>query len=253
MSEKKIIKSVQLTWEDPISQEMRVESFSFPITLGRDTNSHVVLSSTTVSRNHAEIILEGEQVMLHDLDSSNGSFINGQQISKAEIPDHSTLQLGDIQLRVSFSEDRPRRPSRDYLFSALTEGENEPTISLSSLDQKSLFADVEDEEKMKQAQSAKFETTEKLSGEELKQFLSGKLQKDLDQDIAPDIQEVASAYSGQREARAAKSTTKPLASDSPPADAEQPADDTLPSKPAEEADNSPMGRVWAALRRLWGG
>ncbi len=244
MSEKKIIRSLHLRWQDPITNEVMQDSFALPITIGRDTANSIVLGTTTVSRNHAEIILDDERVILRDLGSSNGSYVNGQKVTEAELADQSIVTFGDVEVTIAFSEDRPRRPSRDYLFSALADGEAEPTISLSSLDQKSLFADVNKSDEAGQSTPDKFETTEKLSGEELKQFLSGRLQKNMEEDIAPDIHQVASSYSGQREARHAQRVN----SSAPPTE----NDTTHTTTSTTSQPSGPLGRFMASLRRLLG-
>jgi hypothetical protein len=59
--------------------------------IGRDANNQIVLNDNFVSRKHAEIvILDNGQVMIRDLESSNGTFVNGKRISE------SFLKPGDI-------------------------------------------------------------------------------------------------------------------------------------------------------------
>jgi hypothetical protein len=58
--------------------------------IGRDEHCDLVIDDRQVSRHHARIRLEGEQYLLEDLDSKNGTFVNGQELKK---PHH--LQDGD--------------------------------------------------------------------------------------------------------------------------------------------------------------
>ncbi len=62
--------------------------------IGRDEQCDVVVPDRQVSRQHASISMQGEGYILRDLDSKNGTFVNGQELRGAH-----TLQDGDeIQL-----------------------------------------------------------------------------------------------------------------------------------------------------------
>lgn len=50
------------------------------ITVGRTQSNVVRLHDTEVSRVHAELIRHGNSYLLHDLNSSNGTYVNGQQL-----------------------------------------------------------------------------------------------------------------------------------------------------------------------------
>ena len=65
--------------------------------VGRDPAVHVWLDSTSVSRRHARITINGERVTLEDLQSKNGTRVNGRQI-KAPTPlaDGDEIQFGSI-------------------------------------------------------------------------------------------------------------------------------------------------------------
>ena len=58
--------------------------------IGRDAQCDVVISDRQVSRRHAAITVEDEQYILQDLNSKNGTFVNGQELSGVHI-----LQDGD--------------------------------------------------------------------------------------------------------------------------------------------------------------
>ena len=64
------------------------------VTLGRGTSNAVQLHDTEVSREHAEFLKRGEAFFLRDLDSSNGTFVNGRQIKEQELASGDQLQLG---------------------------------------------------------------------------------------------------------------------------------------------------------------
>jgi pSer/pThr/pTyr-binding forkhead associated (FHA) protein len=68
------------------------------LTIGRSSGNDLVLVDGLVSRHHAQIRQEGGTTALHDLDSKNGTFVNGQRV-RGSIP----LQPGDV-IRVGQTE-----------------------------------------------------------------------------------------------------------------------------------------------------
>jgi signal transduction histidine kinase/pSer/pThr/pTyr-binding forkhead associated (FHA) protein len=64
------------------------------VTLGRDSTHAVQLHDTEVSRDHAELFRRGENYLVRDLGSSNGTFVNGQPVRECELTSGDQLQLG---------------------------------------------------------------------------------------------------------------------------------------------------------------
>jgi DNA-binding winged helix-turn-helix (wHTH) protein len=65
--------------------------------LGRDPAARVYIDHSSVSRQHAQIVIDGEGARLEDLDSRNGTFLNGRRISAPEtIQDGALIGLGPI-------------------------------------------------------------------------------------------------------------------------------------------------------------
>lgn len=52
--------------------------------IGRDPNAEISIADPSVSRKHAKVIRQGEDVFIEELGSSNGSDINGKKIKKGE-------------------------------------------------------------------------------------------------------------------------------------------------------------------------
>lgn len=70
-----------------------------PVTLlGRGTDCDLRLVDPGVSRHHAEIRVEGPEVVLVDLGSTNGSFVNGQPIRRVTLVDGSRVTMGRTTL-----------------------------------------------------------------------------------------------------------------------------------------------------------
>jgi hypothetical protein len=61
------------------------------LTIGRDANNEIVLDNNFVSRRHAQLIIsDNGQVLIKDLGSSNGTFVNGNKVTE------SYLRPGDL-------------------------------------------------------------------------------------------------------------------------------------------------------------
>ncbi|MBX3729402.1 MAG: FHA domain-containing protein [Candidatus Sumerlaeia bacterium] len=79
---------------------------NFPVTkdvvsVGRAKDNDIVLENLSVSRNHARIRREGEQMVLVDLNSANGVFVNGVRVSRAELVDGDIVSIGKHRLHYS--------------------------------------------------------------------------------------------------------------------------------------------------------
>jgi pSer/pThr/pTyr-binding forkhead associated (FHA) protein len=70
-------------------------------TLGREDPVDYVIPDEKVSARHCSIEVAGNAVMLRDLDSTNGTLLNGQEISLAKIRDGDEVQLGDTRLSIA--------------------------------------------------------------------------------------------------------------------------------------------------------
>ncbi len=71
------------------------------ITIGRDPSNSVFLNDMTISRHHAKInLLHDDYGMatIEDLDSLNGTWVNGSIINKAILQDGSTIQIGTFRM-----------------------------------------------------------------------------------------------------------------------------------------------------------
>jgi hypothetical protein len=66
--------------------------------IGRSPECDVFLDDVTVSRRHAELLHEGEQVVIRDLGSLNGTFVNRRRIEEAVLEDDDELQIGKYRL-----------------------------------------------------------------------------------------------------------------------------------------------------------
>ena len=75
-------------------------------TVGRVSDNAFEIAESSVSSHHAEIILRGNDVLIRDLGSTNGTFINGEKITEAVLKPGQTLRFGTIDLKLE-SGDAP--------------------------------------------------------------------------------------------------------------------------------------------------
>ena len=68
--------------------------FTEPFRIGRDKNCEVQVSDPTVSRLHAEISFEGGGWWVRDLQSANGTFLDGREVERAPLANKNRIQLG---------------------------------------------------------------------------------------------------------------------------------------------------------------
>lgn len=79
------------------THELTVDS----TTVGRVEDNAFQIPESSVSSHHAEIIRRGNDIVIKDLNSTNGTFINGQQITgEGVLKPGQILRLGQIELRL---------------------------------------------------------------------------------------------------------------------------------------------------------
>jgi|KBSSwiStaDraftv2_1062776.scaffolds.fasta_scaffold152165_4 serine phosphatase RsbU (regulator of sigma subunit) len=70
-----------------------------PIVIGRSAPAHVVLDDQRLSRAHCRVCIALDEVIVIDLDSSNGTFVDGTRVtSGSPLPPGSRLQVGSHTL-----------------------------------------------------------------------------------------------------------------------------------------------------------
>ncbi|HLO84576.1 MAG TPA: FHA domain-containing protein [Nostocaceae cyanobacterium] len=104
---------IKLSWEDPATGERREPSLTAPIAFGREFArlpgeingqrvARMLLNSNEVSRYHALIDWEGNQLVVIDQGSVNGVFVNGQQQTRSPLNSGDTLQIGPYIITLQF-------------------------------------------------------------------------------------------------------------------------------------------------------
>ncbi|HNQ73261.1 MAG TPA: FHA domain-containing protein [Verrucomicrobiota bacterium] len=68
--------------------------------LGRDAESHIPVNHASVSARHCELILTAAGVLVHDLDSTNGTFVDNVPVRQAVLQPGQNLRLGSVEFVV---------------------------------------------------------------------------------------------------------------------------------------------------------
>ena len=69
-------------------------------TIGRVEDNTFQISEPSVSSHHCEIWLRGTDIVVKDLDSTNGTFINNEKVTETVLKPGQVLRLGQIEMRL---------------------------------------------------------------------------------------------------------------------------------------------------------
>jgi hypothetical protein len=72
--------------------------------LGRSPKNDFQIEHPTVSAQHCELTLEGNEIVIHDLESTNGTFVAGDPVKEARVGVGQTFCLGDVEFLVESTE-----------------------------------------------------------------------------------------------------------------------------------------------------
>src|SRR5262249_44247397 len=70
------------------------------IVVGRSSDLDMVLVEDMVSRKHAKISTQSGQIVIMDLGSTNGTFVNGEKIKKTRLKEGDRILIGTSILKV---------------------------------------------------------------------------------------------------------------------------------------------------------
>lgn len=66
--------------------------------IGRHPNSDIFLDDVTVSRDHAEVTTTTDGIVVRDLGSLNGTYLNGLLVEEARLTEGDSIQIGKYKL-----------------------------------------------------------------------------------------------------------------------------------------------------------
>lgn len=68
-------------------------------TLGRRPYNDIVIDNLAVSGEHAAIVMSGADVVLEDLGSTNGTYVNGKSVKKQALHNGDTVEVGKYKIK----------------------------------------------------------------------------------------------------------------------------------------------------------
>ncbi|MBL4844829.1 MAG: protein kinase [Planctomycetes bacterium] len=68
--------------------------------LGRSLRAHLCLDDTFASRRHAQLVVREGKLLLEDLASANGTFLNGRRVERSEVRCGDLIEVGACEMRV---------------------------------------------------------------------------------------------------------------------------------------------------------
>src|SRR4051812_29441225 len=85
------------------SHELKVDK----TTIGRLEDNSFQISEQSVSSHHCEVLLQGNDVLIRDLNSTNGTYINGEKITEKVLKTGQILRLGQVEVRLEVEGQQP--------------------------------------------------------------------------------------------------------------------------------------------------
>ena len=88
-------------------EEMR---FTDSFTIGRSKECDITISNNAVSRKHTRIEFDGNRWLVMDLGSGNGTFVDGERVEEAILPETALIELGKGGPQLSLRIEVPEKP-----------------------------------------------------------------------------------------------------------------------------------------------
>ncbi len=73
------------------------------LTIGRSETNDITLDGLQISGRHARLLRSGSDIVVDDLGSTNGVFVNGNRVSRQSISPSDKVQIGSFELRVDIA------------------------------------------------------------------------------------------------------------------------------------------------------
>ncbi|HBE45172.1 MAG TPA: hypothetical protein DDW17_06930 [Deltaproteobacteria bacterium] len=108
----KRMNKILLKFKDAVIKEMKIEKDIYKI--GRKTENDIVIDNMAVSGFHAQLIKSNDTVYVEDLNSTNGTFVNGKKISKHVLNHGDVILIGSHTIEFMADIKKEVEPTQAY-------------------------------------------------------------------------------------------------------------------------------------------
>jgi len=74
------------------------------IVIGRGRKADLALAEATISRAHAAVGFDVDGFFVEDLDSTNGTLVNGAAVCKQHLKNNDEIQMGKLRIGITLPE-----------------------------------------------------------------------------------------------------------------------------------------------------
>jgi phosphoserine phosphatase RsbU/P len=119
------------------SHQRRLVITKLPFTIGRAEECDATIADFKVSRQHAKVVMEGNEYFLVDTESRHGTFLNGVRCQRAKLKNRDEITLGVTGVKIIFLHDTPVSSAANMLLTRLGSG-----TDISELEKLRLFLEA---------------------------------------------------------------------------------------------------------------
>ncbi len=84
------------------SSGRKIPLLPMTMSIGREHDNNIELKDPDVGRYHARILYENGRFLLEDLESSNGTWVNGEKITSTTLRNGDRVKIGEIEMAIDF-------------------------------------------------------------------------------------------------------------------------------------------------------
>lgn len=96
---------LSLMFEEKLVKEVPIGSR--PVSIGRSPDNDLPVDNLAVSNHHARVYFEANRLVVEDLDSLNGTFVNDLRVERATLHDGDSIWIGKHHIKVDATHDAP--------------------------------------------------------------------------------------------------------------------------------------------------
>ncbi len=83
----------------------RTVALQLPTSIGRSRDASLTVAHPQISRKHCELVETDGLVLIRDVGSLNGTYVNSHRIKEAPLPPDATFSIGPLTFRVRYQYD----------------------------------------------------------------------------------------------------------------------------------------------------